>query len=536
MWLIVLLFTIRNWIYCQEESGLSLQLFSQPSTVLDGREMRRYLREDSPNSPLYRGFGTHFTYAWVGTPPRRVSLIVDTGSHHTAFPCKNCANCGKHTDRYWDPSISSTSVVLKCGAQPCYFSQGYTEGSSWRAYKVRDQFSIGGEQYDMIPVPHHWGVNFTFGCQTSETGLFRTQMENGIMGMSSDSNTLPHVLHQHKRISSTLFSLCLLQTGGVMSIGKINPDLHQSSVQYAALVRKSGYFTVFLETIFFKKPVGKQEGDTEGKGDSEFTMRDLNEPKNHYNSGKGVIIDSGTTDTYLPAAIGSKFKQMFREMTGLPFSNTPLTLTHDQLHSLPTFVYRLRASEFVGKRNSSVEDGDSNSNGKHRSKFVDIEFPPQHYLEPMGSQKGKYILRLYLTERSGAVIGANMMTGYNIIFDQFNSEVGFAKSHCKIKGERLYDEITRPVKISRQLLDNDKREDKSNSKREVRGEIIQRTSSSSPPPSELELHRFVQTASFEECIIHPTGPCNARCQRSVFSPPPMHSSRPLSSYLDLFFS
>jgi hypothetical protein len=515
------LFSLWNWIHCQEESGLSLQLFSQPSSVFDGRDMRRYLREDSPNSPLYRGFGTHFTYAWVGTPPRRVSLIVDTGSHHTAFPCKSCASCGKHTDHYWDPSSSSTSVILKCGTQQCYFSQGYTEGSSWRAYKVRDHFSIGGEKYDMIPVPHQWSVNFTFGCQTSETGLFRTQMENGIMGMSSDSNTLPHVLYQHKRISTTLFSLCLLQTGGVMSIGKINSDLHQSSVQYAALVRKSGYFTVFVETIFFKKSVGNRMKDGKtGDQEDQFTMRDLNEPKNHYNSGKGVIIDSGTTDTYLPAAIGSKFKQMFREMTGHAYSNTPMTLTHEELHSLPTFVYRLRASEYIGNQNTSTADGhNGSSNGKQRSKYVDIEFPPQHYLEPITSQKGKYIARLYLTERSGAVIGANMMTGYNIIFDQFNSQVGFAKSHCKIKGERLYDEVTKPVKISRQLLALDGKE---------KGHALQKgKTSSSPHPSSLDLHKFVQTAPFEECIVHPTGPCNARCQRFVL----LHS---FSSHLFFF--
>lgn len=283
-----------------------------------------------------------------------------------------------------------------------------------------------------------------------------------------------------------------------MSIGKVNSALHQSSVQYAALVRKSGFFTVFVETIFFKKSVGNRMKN--GGGEEQFTMRDLNEPKNHYNSGKGVIIDSGTTDTYLPSAIGSKFKQMFREMTGRVFSNNPMTLTQDELHSLPTFVYRLRATEYTGN-NSSFDNSNSGS-GNQRSKFVDIEFPPQHYLEAIASQRGKYIVRLYLTERNGAVIGANMMTGYNIIFDQFNSQVGFAKSHCKIKGERLYDEVTRPVKISRHLQALHGKE-----KRETN----QGTSSLSS--SNLELHRFIQTAAFEECIVHPKGPCNARCQR-----------------------
>ena len=40
------------------------------------------------DTPLYQGIGTHYANIFVGTPPQRVSVIVDTGSHHTAFPCK----------------------------------------------------------------------------------------------------------------------------------------------------------------------------------------------------------------------------------------------------------------------------------------------------------------------------------------------------------------------------------------------------------------------------------------------------------------
>lgn len=40
--------------------------------------------------PLHAGYGTHYSYFYVGTPPQRVSVIVDTGSHWTAFPCDGC--------------------------------------------------------------------------------------------------------------------------------------------------------------------------------------------------------------------------------------------------------------------------------------------------------------------------------------------------------------------------------------------------------------------------------------------------------------
>jgi hypothetical protein len=39
---------------------------------------------------LYQGYGTHYVDLWCGTPPQRQTVIVDTGSGVTAFPCSGC--------------------------------------------------------------------------------------------------------------------------------------------------------------------------------------------------------------------------------------------------------------------------------------------------------------------------------------------------------------------------------------------------------------------------------------------------------------
>jgi hypothetical protein len=62
---------------------------------------RRRLQNTS--APLFEGIGTHYSFIWVGSPPQRVSVIMDTGSHHTAFPCVGC-NCG--------PRVSFTILSL----------------------------------------------------------------------------------------------------------------------------------------------------------------------------------------------------------------------------------------------------------------------------------------------------------------------------------------------------------------------------------------------------------------------------------------
>lgn len=46
------------------------------------------------------------------------------------------------------------------------------------------------------------------------------------------------------------------------------------------------------------------------------------------------------------------------------------------------------------------------------------------------NQAGRYTPRIYLTEGSGAVLGANAINEHNVIFDPDNMRVGFARSTC----------------------------------------------------------------------------------------------------------
>eukprot|EP01039_Chlorochromonas_danica_P010038 gene10038-11109_t len=115
------------------------------------QHQERQLR-DAELAPLFPGYGTHYAYIYVGTPPQRQSVIVDTGSHYLAFPCTGCSQCGKHTDDYFNPKNSSTAVVPKClNDQLCLISQSYTEGSSWHGYKIQDKVWMGGIKEDLLP-------------------------------------------------------------------------------------------------------------------------------------------------------------------------------------------------------------------------------------------------------------------------------------------------------------------------------------------------------------------------------------------------
>ena len=103
------------------------------------RRLGQQPRVDAAGSELVEGAYIHLAYLWVGTPPQRVSAIVDTGSGKPAWPCEPCDGCGTHTDPPFDASASATAQAVS-GSD---WSQAYSEGSSWHAHRTRDVVRLG---------------------------------------------------------------------------------------------------------------------------------------------------------------------------------------------------------------------------------------------------------------------------------------------------------------------------------------------------------------------------------------------------------
>ena len=72
--------------------------------------------------PLFAAKDSHHVHLYIGSPPQRRIVIVDTGSRLLVFPCEPCKVCGtKHiSGNYFDPKISSTDLTNDCNQ--CVFS------------------------------------------------------------------------------------------------------------------------------------------------------------------------------------------------------------------------------------------------------------------------------------------------------------------------------------------------------------------------------------------------------------------------------
>lgn len=151
---------------------------------------------------LYEGYGVHYVDLWVGCPsPQRTTVIVDTGSSVTGFPCAGCHRCGGdadsnedehiqyHTDALFQQDQSTCFEKLQSekdclvgwwdnGDKICRTSKHYSEGSSWDAFEATDQVYTGGD-HNKVDMKREEQESFKlhFACQESVTGLFETQVQ-----------------------------------------------------------------------------------------------------------------------------------------------------------------------------------------------------------------------------------------------------------------------------------------------------------------------------------------------------------------------
>jgi len=439
----------KNLIKVMKRTRLAhLRNVNNRSKKRTGRSLRKKDRKLHHHYPLFQGYGSHYVSAWIGSPPQRVSLLIDTGSYVTAFPCAGCTSCGDdHTDPYFDPVKSKTFKSVSCDGsfgsctgsgdaycqnEKCMTNVAYLEGSEWTGYQATDQFFLGNNEDQ--EVGNSITNEFTFVCQESETGLFQTQLENGIMGLQDSDKHLPNVLRKTNKIPVNQFSLCLRVEkfadkegfhAGLMTIGGVDDSYHSSPMMYA---RTQPGYNVQIRAIYLQK--SPTRGTQQGRSLNDYRKVPI---ATDYSSNDSHTVDSGTTITYFASEYAPGFKTEWKSLTGsdLTDQNTAITLSNEQVSNLPTIFVQIEAQNEGCDESQTINEMARKLDSTHCNDVI-LSFPPSHYLSKEGDT---YYINFSFEELGidSGILGANIIQGHDVLFDIENSRLGFASSTCKYK-------------------------------------------------------------------------------------------------------
>jgi hypothetical protein len=426
--------------------------------------LRRRANEAEHVGALYQGYGTHYVDLWCGSPPQRQTVIVDTGSSVTSFPCSECEKCGvpdHHIDDLFEEGDSSTYKKSSCASndqcstrgtsckdESCKITMSYSEGSRWDATMGHDRCYIAGpheqpllQEYstdDPLDPLHatHYAFDLEFGCQTSLNGLFITQMADGIMGMNPVATSYWSQLSKNLGTAKQ-FSLCFTRNSkedekgtlaGALTLGGSDTRLHTTDMVYSsgALMGRERRWNVKVRKIYLRDGTA---GESVSPIVDNSTTIELPFEEKTFNAGS-VIVDSGATDTYLNKAIASVFQDTFTELAGRKYSNTAWSLTQEELKSLPTLIIQLQSSgtENSGKDPFATPGLAGNLDSKNPNDVL-LAVPPSHYME-YEEKSGKYTARIYMKAEGHSTLGANVIMGHDVLFDADNDRLGWSESAC----------------------------------------------------------------------------------------------------------
>lgn len=261
-------------------------------------------------SSVYPGNGEFLMKLSIGTPEASFSAIMDTGSDLIWTQCKPCSQCFDQSTPIFDPKKSSSYTTLpcssklcsalptsKCGTDGCEYEYSYGDYSSTQGVMGLEKLT-----FDNVTVS-----DIVFGCGEDNEGSGFSQGA-GIVGLGRGPLSLVSQLDEPK------FSYCLTSIDDTKSstllLGSLATIDSVSTKSTTPLIKnpsQPSFYYLSLEGI--------------SVGDSPLPIKKSTFALNNDGSG-GVIIDSGTTITYLEESAFDMVKKAFIDKVKLQVDNS----------------------------------------------------------------------------------------------------------------------------------------------------------------------------------------------------------------------
>lgn len=267
--------------------------------------------DESLEAPIHAGNGEYLMELAIGTPPESYPAVLDTGSDLIWTQCKPCTQCYKQPTPIFDPRKSSSFSKVSCGntlcsalpssscSDGCEYVYSYGDYSTTQGVLATETFTFGENKVH----------NIAFGCGEDNEGDGFEQA-SGLVGLGRGPLSLVSQLNEPR------FSYCLTPIDdtkkSVLLLGSLEHAKGAKEVTTPLLKNplQPSFYYLSLEGI----TVGETLLDIEK---STFELGD--------DGSGGVIIDSGTTITYLETKAFDALKKEFISQTKLPLDKSGST-------------------------------------------------------------------------------------------------------------------------------------------------------------------------------------------------------------------
>ncbi|WMV11585.1 hypothetical protein MTR67_004970 [Solanum verrucosum] len=350
-------------------------------------------------SGLSQGSGEYFTRIGVGTPPKYVYMVLDTGSDVVWIQCSPCKKCYTQSDPVFDPSKSSSFLGVACGSPLCRRLDSASCNRKKCLYQVSygdGSFTVGDFSTETLTFRGTRVNNVALGCGHDNEGLFVGAA--GLLGLGRGRLSFPI---QAGRRFGRKFSYCL--------VDRSSSSRPSYLVFGESAVSRTAVFTPLvnnpkLDTFYYVELTGISVGGARVPAirPSLFKLDAAGDG--------GVIVDSGTSVTRLtrPAyvALRDAFRMGARDLKRAPdFSlfDTCFDLSGKTEVKVPTVVMHFRGA--------------------------DVSLPASNYLIPVDSD-GTFCFAFAGTMSGLSIIGNIQQQGFRVVFDLAGSRLGFAPRGC----------------------------------------------------------------------------------------------------------
>ncbi|KAK2966375.1 hypothetical protein RJ640_021519 [Escallonia rubra] len=357
--------------------------------------------ESDVQSPVHAGSGEFLMELSIGTPPESYPAIMDTGSDLIWTQCKPCEQCFDQSTPIFDPKKSSSFSKLSCKSalcealptsscsDGCEYLYAYGDYSSTQGVLGTETFTFG-----KVSVP-----NIGFGCGEDNEGSGFTQGA-GLVGLGRGPLSLVSQLSEPK------FSYCLTSVDDSKTSTLLMGSL-------ASSVNTPGSSNAIKTTPLIKNPSQPSfyylslEGIT--IGGTKLPIKKGTFALNNDGSG-GMIIDSGTTITYLEQSAFDLVKKAFVSQTKLSVDDSGSTGL-DLCFTLPSKANDIEVPNFVFHF-----DG------------ADLELPAENY---MIADSSMGLMCLAMGSSSGMSIFGNTQQQNMVVLHDLDKEtLSFIPTQC----------------------------------------------------------------------------------------------------------